>query len=185
MWHSRPSHCLKAAIHSCICFQAWSKWLRKARPSSPAPFGLQLPAPLPCVCMCEAIKENSTWLHVKLAAWRRTEKLLPQRINNTSQAFFVSWEKKPFMYGTQVNVKSLASWLPSCEIPVGAFAASPGMNEPGASTAQKPLLWNLHWYLLFIDSCHTSTPNGELCPWLSTLKGVKRSTFSCTEPCMT
>lgn len=44
-----------------------------------------------------------------------------------------------FMYSTQANVKSLESWLPSCEIPVGAFAASPGTNEPGASRAQKPL----------------------------------------------
>lgn len=64
----------------------------------------------------------------------------PSKDKQYFPGFFCFLGKKPFMYGTQVNVKSLASWLPSCEIPVGAFAASPGMNEPGASTAQKPLL---------------------------------------------
>lgn len=71
------------------------------------------------------------------------------------------------MYSTQANVKSLASWLPSCEIPAGAFTASPGMNEPRASRAHNPLLCNLGCYLLFIDFCHTSAPRGNFVPDLA------------------
>lgn len=129
--------------------------LQKGRSPAPAAFGLQLPVPLPCMRRAAPLQTGSS-------VPRR--KAPPSQDKQSFPGFFLFLRNNnPFMYSTQANKVSseLAAFLRD---PCGRVCCQPWHGERGASTAAEPLLGNLHWCLLFIDSCHTSAPKGNSGP---------------------